>query len=39
MIGLATADVALTFRVIVNDIPAMLRSGIVPNDLPKHIRL
>lgn len=38
MIGLATADVALTFRVIVNDIPAFLRSG-TPGDLRNHLRL
>jgi hypothetical protein len=37
MLALATADVVLTFYLMVNDLPAMLRVGIAPN-LSGHLR-
>jgi hypothetical protein len=39
MLALATADVALTFRVIVNDLPTTLRQFELTNTLLTHIRL
>ena len=38
MLALATADVALTFRLVVIDLPTVLQLEASPNDISPHIR-